>query len=209
MMSALSEAVINGDWDSAAELTRQATESGADPTTIIDGELRPAMVRVGERFSSGDFFLPDMLMAARAMNRALDVLQPLLEGSKSTRIGKVVIGTVRGDVHDIGKNMVSMLLKGTGFDVVDIGADVSEERFVEEVRKHNPDILALSALLTTTMPFLGSTIKALDDAGLRAAVKVVVGGAPVSQRFADLIGADGYGSDAGEAASLCRRLVRK
>ncbi len=207
MSSILNEAIVSGDWDSAAELTRQAVESGADPRKIIDEELRPAMVVVGERFSSGQYFLPDMLMAARAMNNALDVLQPLLAGGESTRIGKVVIGTVRGDVHDIGKNMVCMLLKGTGFDVVDVGTDVSEERFIEEVRKHNPDILGLSALLTTTMPLLGSTIKALNEAGLRSAVKVVVGGAPVSQQFADLIGADGYGDDAGGAVSLCRRLV--
>ena len=148
---------------------------------------------VGEKFSSGEYFLPDMLKAGRAMNSVLAVLQPLLVNTDAVSIGKVVIGTVKGDIHDIGKNMVVMFLKGVGFEVFDLGTDVPDEKFVESVREIRPDILGLSSLLTTSMPTMGRVIKALDVAGLRSSVKVIVGGAPITQDYADSIGADGYG----------------
>jgi len=199
--------VIDGDWGAAAELAKSAIQAGEDPRQIIHQQLQPAMGEVGERFSSGEYFLPDMLAAGRAMTNALEILKPLLGDTTAATAGKILIGTVQGDVHDIGKNMVSMFLKGTGFEVVDLGIDVAAERFVDEVRKQQPDLLGLSALLTTTMPYLGTVIKALEEAGVRSLVKVVVGGAPVTQGYADLIGADAYANDAGEAAGTCKRLV--
>jgi len=203
----LMEAVINGEWDSAPELAQREVDAGADPQAIIFQQLQPAMDQVGQLFSEGEYFLPDMLAAARAMTAALNVLQPLVGGTSAARLGHVLIGTVEGDVHEIGKSMVSMFLRGSGFDVMDLGVDVHAETFVDAVRQHHPDILGLSALLTTTMPFLGRTIKALEEAGLRSQVKVVVGGAPVTKEYADMIGADGYARDAGAAAALCKKLV--
>ena len=207
-LSPLQEAVVVGDWDKAAELTTQGVKSGGDPQSIIGGELQPAMDIVGEKFSSGEYFLPDMLMAGRAMTRAMEVLKPLLSDSPVSSLGKVVIGTVKGDVHDIGKNMVIMFLKGTGFEVTDLGSDIPDEKFVQAVREEKPDILGMSALLTTTMPNMSSTIKALQAAGLRQNVKVVIGGAPVTQDYADQVGADAYGHDAGQAAQICKTLLQ-
>jgi len=206
-LSPLQEAVVVGDWDKAAELTTQEVKSGRQPQEILGQDLQPAMDVVGQKFSSGEYFLPDMLMAARAMTNAVEVLKPLLGQSGVATIGKIAIGTVKGDVHDIGKNMVVMFLKGTGFDVLDLGVDVPTERLVEEVKREKPDILGLSALLTTTMPVLDTVIQALETAGMRSAVKVIVGGAPVTQHYADLIGADGYADNAGKAAGLCKRLL--
>ena len=207
--SSLAESVVTGNWDEAARLTAKAVQAGADPGHLISDVLQPAMAVVGERFSEGEYFLPDMLMAGRAMSSALGVLEPFLVGGGPSKSGLVVIGTVQGDVHDIGKNMVAMFLRGTGYEVVDLGVDVSPERFIQAVMEVQPDILGLSALLTTTMPSMKGVIDALEEAGLRGSVKVVVGGAPVTEHYADIIGADGYADDAGAAAALCRGLVDK
>ena len=207
--SLLSQAVIEGDWDEATRLTVAVLDSGASPQDIITQELQPAMDVVGEKFSTGEYFLPDMLRAGRAMNSALVVLQPLIANTDAITIGKVVIGTVKGDIHDIGKNMVVMFLKGVGFEVFDLGKDVPDEKFVEAVRKVRPNILGLSSLLTTSMPAMGRVIKALDVTGLRSSVKVIVGGAPITQDYADSIGADAYGHDAGQAARVCKELIKR
>lgn len=207
--SPLSQAVIEGDWDEATRLTVAVLDSGASPQDVITQELQPAMGVVGEKFSSGEYFLPDMLKAGRAMNSALAVVKPLLANTDATSIGKVVVGTVEGDIHDIGKNMVVMFLKGVGFEVFDLGTDVPDGKFVEAVCEIRPDILGLSSLVTTTMPAMGRLIKALDVAGLRSSVKVIVGGAPITQDYADSIGADAYGHDAGQAARVCKELLKK
>jgi len=206
--SFLSQAVIEGDWNKASQLTAAALDSGASPQHIITHGLQTAMSVVGEKYSSGEYFLPDMLMAARAVNNAIKVLEPLLSDTGMPTLGKVVLGTVKGDIHDIGKNIVAMFLKGVGFEVFDLGVDVSDEKFVAAVRKTKPGILGLSVLLTTTMPSIGSVITALDAAGLRSDVKVIVGGAPVTQSYANLIGADAYAHDGGEAARVCKELIR-
>ena len=206
--SPLSQAVIEGDWDKAEQLTAQEAKAGREPQEIIGQDLQPAMDVVGQKFSSGEYFLPDMLMAGRAMTRAMQVLQPFLADSPVSSLGKVVIGTVEGDVHDIGKNMVIMFLKAAGFEVTDLGSDIPAERFVEAVRGSRPDILGMSALLTTTMPGLGNTIKALEAAGVRQDVKVIIGGAPVTQDYANHVGADAYGHDAGQAARVCKTLLQ-
>ena len=164
---------------------------------------------VGDKFSAGDFFVPEMLLAARAVTRATEVLQPLLSASDMPTLGRVVIGTVFGDIHNIGKNLVTMFLRGAGFEVVDLGVNIPADSFVKAVKEHNPDILGLSALLTTTMHTMADIIKALEIAELRSRVKVIVGGAPVTQHFAEHIGADGYGSDGGSAIKLCRNLLGK
>ena len=207
--SPLSQAVIEGDWDEATRLTVAVLDSGTSPQDVITQELQPAMAEVGEKFSSGEYFLPDMLKAGRAMNSALAVVKPLLANTDATSIGKVVIGTVEGDIHDIGKNMVVMFLKGVGFEVFDLGTDVPDGKFVEAVCEIRPDILGLSSLVTTTMPAMGRLIKALDVAGLRSSVKVIVGGAPITQDYANFIGADAYGHDAGQAARVCKELIKR
>jgi 5-methyltetrahydrofolate--homocysteine methyltransferase len=165
------------------------------------------MMTVGEKFSSGGYFLPDMLMAARAMKSALAVLQPLLAQAGLPAVGSVVIGTVLGDMHDIGKNVVATFLGGSGFEVYDLGANVPDQQFIDTVKEKHANILGLSALLTTTMPTMGRIIKGLEKAGLRSKVKVVVGGAPVTADFARFIGADAYAHDGGEAIQVCRKLV--
>lgn len=205
--SALAQAVVEGDHEKAAVLTRQALEQKASPEEIVKAGLQASMIEVGRRFSAGELFVPDMLFAARAASMAMEVLRPRLADSRVGTIGKAAIGTVAGDIHDIGKNLVVMFLQGAGFEVMDVGTDVSAERFVTLVEQQRPDILGMSALLTTTMPAMQATIKALERAELRTRVKVVVGGAPVTQRFANQIGADGYAPDGGAAIDLCRRLV--
>jgi 5-methyltetrahydrofolate--homocysteine methyltransferase len=207
--SAIQRAVIEGDDERTVRLVRQALEQNANPVDIVVSGLQAGMIIVGDKFSSGEFFLPEMLLAARAVTKTLDVLRPRLSDSDTIIIGRVVIGTVTGDIHDIGKNLVSMFLEGTGFEVIDLGTDVSAERFVAAVKEHRPDILGMSALLTTTMPGMAATIQALESVGIRHQVKVVVGGAPVTQHFADRIGADGYGANGGAAIKLCRRLIGK
>ena len=207
--SAMQQAVIEGDDERTVRLVREALEQNANPAEIVASGLQASMIIVGDKFSSGEFFIPEMLFAARAVTRSLDVLRPLLSDSDAITIGRVVIGTVAGDIHDIGKRLVGMFLEGVGFEVTDLGTSVSVDRFVAAVKEHTPDILGMSALLTTSMPGMGATIQALESAGIRRQVKVIVGGAPVTQHFADRIGADGYGADGGAAIELCRKLVGK
>jgi len=207
--SAIQQAVIEGNDEKTTSLVTAAIKQNANVADIVTSGLQASMSIVGRKFSEGEFFVPEMLLAARAVTRALDVLRPLLTKSVIPTIGKVVIGTAAGDIHDIGKNLVRMSLEGAGFEVIDIGTDVSAERFVAAVKENRPDILGLSALLTTTMPAIPATIKALESVNLRQQVKVVIGGAPVTQHFCDQTGADGYGSDAGIAIELCRQLIAK
>jgi len=206
-LSPLSTAIEKGDREKAVQLTAEALSTGTKPQDIITHGLQSGMGAVGEKFSSGEYFLPDMLMAARAMKAALEVLKPALEKTGMPTIGKVVIGTVEGDMHDIGKNVVATFLRGSGFEVFDLGLNVAEKKFIDEVRDKKPDILGLSALLTTTMPVMGRIIKALDSAGLRSSVKVIVGGAPVTQDYANYIGADAYAHDGGKAIPVCKQLL--
>ena len=205
--SKLANAVILGEWKNTAGLTKEICDTGAKPEDIIINSLQYGMTVVGEKYSSGEYFLPDMLKAARAMNTSLDILKPMLEDDSVTKLGTVVIGTVKADMHDIGKNIVTSFLRGVGFEVVDLGVDVSEDRFVEAVKTHKPQIIGLSALLTTTMYEIGNVIKKLESAGLRSEVKVVAGGAPVTERFTQEMGADAYAKDGGAAVKICKELV--
>ena len=205
--SALKEAVIEGNASQARALTQAAIDSGAAAQEVLDSALIPAMDTVGEKFSAREFYIPEMLIAARAMQAGLAILKPLLLAAESKSRGKVVLGTVKGDLHDIGKNLVGMMLQGGGFDVVDLGTDVKPARFVEAVESEKPDLVMMSALLTTTMTAMKETVAALTEAGLRGSVRVGIGGAPVTQRFADEIGADFYAPDATGAASKAKEFV--
>ncbi|MGO9962283.1 MAG: corrinoid protein [Acidimicrobiales bacterium] len=203
----LTNAVIAGNAGEAAVLTEAALAGGLAPGTIVNGGLIAAMGVVGERFGRGEIYVPEMLLSARAMQTALSILEPLIAKADMASRGTVVIGTVKGDVHDIGKNIVGILLKGSGFTVHDLGVDVSAERFVEAIHEFQPELIGLSALLTTTMPAMQSVIEAVENAGVRDQVKVLVGGAPVTEDYARSIGADGYGRDATEAAGQARQLI--
>ncbi len=203
----LTNAVIAGNAPEAKTLAEAAIEEGIAPTTIVDDGLIAAMGVVGERFSGGEMFIPEMLLSARAFQTALTVLEPSLGPGDVVSRGTVVIGTVAGDVHDVGKKIVSIMLKASGFTIHDLGVDVPAERFVEAINEHRPDIVGISALLTTTMPSMKTVIEALQNAGVRDQVKVMVGGAPVTEEFAQSIGADGYGRDAGAAADTAKELV--
>ena len=205
----IQQAVIEGDDEKTVTLVKEALDQKVSPSDIVTNALQSGMNIVGKKFSEGEFFIPEMLFAARSVTRAMEVIKLKIGQADSLTIGKVAIGTVSGDIHDIGKNLVGMFLEGAGFEVIDLGTDVSAEKFVAAVREHKPDILGLSALLTTTMPSIPATINALKTAGLRQNVKVVVGGAPVDQRFADMVGADGYGHDGGASIALCRKLIGK
>ena len=203
------EAIVAGKSDDCATATHQALEAGQQPQDIINNEMIRAMGEVGQRFQNGKAFVPQLLMAGRAMKAGLEVLKPLMAGQQVTSLGKVLIGTVKGDLHDIGKNLVASMLEGCGFEVVNIGIDVSADTFIEAVKKHQPDILAMSALLTTTMGYMKEVIDALESAGIRHRVKVMVGGAPVTQGFADEIGADGYSDNANSAVTVAKQLLGK
>lgn len=203
----LFHAILNGKSDEAATATHDAIAQHIAPQDLINGQMIRAMGEVGQRFQDGKAFVPQLLMAGRAMKAALELLKPLLSGTASTAIGKVVIGTVKGDLHDIGKNLVASMLEGCGFEVVNIGIDVSADKFIEEVKKNQPDILCMSALLTTTMGYMKEVIDALTTAGIRDQVKVMVGGAPVTQGFADEIGADGYSDNANSAVTVAKQLL--
>ena len=203
----LYEAIVAGKLEPAVEITRQAIAEGIAPQMIINNYMIKAMGEVGQRFQDGKAFVPQLLMAGRAMKGALELLKPLLAGSASTTIGKIVIGTVKGDLHDIGKNLVASMREGCGFEVINIGIDVTCDKFVEAVKENHADILCMSALLTTTMTYMKEVIQALEEAGIRNQVKVMIGGAPVSQGFADEIGADGYSDNANTAVAVAKELI--
>lgn len=203
----LRNAVIDGRVKELEALTSAALSAGLTPKDILDKGLVQGMQVVGSEFKEGKKFVPEVLFSARAMQVSLNILKPLLAQTGTKMVGKVVIGTVKGDLHDIGKNLVGMMMEGAGFEVVDLGRDVAPEKFVEVVRRENADILALSALLTTTMRAMDQTIKMLKEANVRDAVKVMVGGAPVTADFALKIGADSYGSTAADAAEIAKKLI--
>jgi len=203
----LKDAVISGKAAKVKELTQQALNEGKKAQDVLDQALIPAMDVVGQKFSCAEFYIPEMLIAARAMQGGVALLKPLLAAAGSKARGKVVLGTVKGDLHDIGKNLVGMMLEGTGFEVVDLGADVKSERFVEAVQKESPNFVMMSALLTTTMLAMGETIQALKKAGVRDKVKVAIGGAAVTQRFADEIGADFYSPTATGGVTKAKEIM--
>jgi len=205
----LFEAILNGKSEEATAATREAIAQKIAPQDLINGQMIRAMGEIGQRFQDGKAFVPQLLMAGRAMKAALELLKPLLAGTSTTSLGKVVIGTVKGDLHDIGKNLVASMLEGCGFEVVNIGIDVSAETFIQAVRENQPDILCMSALLTTTMGYMKEVIDALEAAGIRNQVKVMVGGAPVTQGYADEIGADGYSDNANSAVTVAKQLLGK
>ncbi len=203
------DAILDGSTGKVPGLVQQALDAGIQPDAILNQAMIGAMTEVGRLFEEGEYFIPEMLVSARAMQAGLTVLKPRLASASLTSSGVVVAGTVKGDMHDIGKNLVCMMLEGAAFQIIDLGADVAPEKFVEAVRSSDAQIVAMSALLTTTMPGMRTTIQALQEAGLRDQVKVLVGGAPVTQAFADSIGADGYAPDASRAVAKAKELLSK
>jgi 5-methyltetrahydrofolate--homocysteine methyltransferase len=206
-LQAIAEAVISGDRDTVSTLVQEAVDKGTAPEDVINEGLIAGMNVVGVKFKANEFYVPEVLIAARAMHAGMGIVKPLLAESESVSRGKIVLGTVKGDLHDIGKNLVGMMLEGGGYDVIDIGVDQAPESFVESAQAQEAQIVALSALLTTTMPAMKDTIDAMVEAGLRDGVKIIVGGAPVTQSFADEIGADGYAADAASAVDLANSLL--
>ena len=206
-LEAIYEAVLDGDATATEAKVTAALEAGVSAADILNNACIAAMREVGRLFEEGEKFVPEMLISARAMKAGVNLLKPHLTQEDISVVGKVVVGTVQGDLHDIGKNLVHMMLEGTGFEVVDLGTDVAPEKFVGAVQEHEPDIVGMSALLTTTMPAMKATIEALSEAGLRDRVKVLIGGAPVTQGFADEIGADGFAPDASSATRKAKELV--
>ena len=204
-MSELKEAIYKGNMIKAKAEVQAALDGGADPQQIIDESMIPAMEAIGKDFAEGKAFVPNLLLSARAMKACLEILKPLMMAENSTILGTVVIGTVKGDLHDIGKNLVAAMLEGRGFKVVNLGADVSKERFIEAAKENNADIICLSALLTTTMGYMKEIVDAVREAGL--SVKIMVGGAPLNAEYAASIGADGYSSNANEAVALAKSLM--
>ena len=201
------QAVLEGDAEEAASQVQAGLDAGIAPSDILNKGCIAAMGEVGRLFEEGEMFVPEMLIAARAMQAGMTILKPHLAEGEITSAGKVIVGTVAGDLHDIGKNLVGMMMEGAGFEIVDLGTDVSAEKFVNALREHKADIIGMSALLTTTMPSMTATIEALTEAGLRDQVKVLVGGAPVTQAFADEIGADGFAPDASSATRVAKALL--
>lgn len=209
MLADIKDAVIKGSKDKAAKLTKDALEQGIDVKRILDEALIGGMLFMGERFKKNEVFIPEVLISAKAMHAGMAILEPHFVKHGIKPAGKVVIGTVKGDLHDIGKNIVSMMLKGAGFEIHDLGIDVPTEKFIEAIRRTGANILAMSSLLTTSMGSMKDTIKALNDNGLRDKVKAMVGGAPITQEFADSIGADGYAKDAATAVDKAKELLSK
>lgn len=203
----LYDAVLNGDLKIAKEVTQEALDKDADPQMLVQEYMIPAMNEVGRRYEANEYFVPELLIAARAMKASLELIRPLLMQQGAQPAGRVVIGTVKGDLHDIGKNLVAAMLEGAGFEVIDLGVDVSPEKFITAAQDNNASLVAMSALLTTTMGSMKSTIEALKAAGVRDKVKIMIGGAPITQRYADEIGADGYSSNANAAVALARRFA--
>ena len=206
-LTALRKAIIDGDLKGAVAATREALADSVDPLEMVTVHMVPAMDEVGRRFECEEYFVPELLLSARAMKGSLELIRPLLVSQGAAPTGRVVIGTVKGDLHDIGKNLVASMLEGGGFEVIDLGADVAPERFAQAAQERKADIVCLSALLTVTMPSMKTTIETLKSAGLRERTKVLIGGAPVTQQYADEIGADGYGANATAAVQLARKLV--
>ncbi|UCC87374.1 MAG: corrinoid protein [Anaerolineales bacterium] len=206
-LEAIYEAVLSGDAGTTEAKVKAALEANTPPEDVLYKSCIPAMEEVGRLFEEGEKFVPEMLISARAMQAAMRLLKPLLLQADIKTLGKVVMGTVAGDLHDIGKNLVSMMLEGSGFEVIDLGTDVSPQRFVDAVREHQPQVIGMSALLTTTMPSMRATVEALKEAGLREGVRVMIGGAPITQDFADKIGADGFAPDASSATRRAKALV--
>jgi 5-methyltetrahydrofolate--homocysteine methyltransferase len=202
-------AVLNGNASEVKEKVQLALDNGTEAETILNSGLIAAMKEVGQLFEDGEYFVPEMLISARAMQSGMIILRPHLIAQDIKPIGKVVIGTVKGDLHDIGKNLVSMMLEGSGFEIFDLGTDVSPEKFLDAINTHKPDIVGMSALLTTTMVNMEKTMQFLEENGVRKGVKVIIGGAPISQKYADDIGADGYAPDASQAAVIASRLMGK
>jgi methylmalonyl-CoA mutase cobalamin-binding domain/chain len=207
LLQQLYDLTLVGNGPEVLSLTRQGLDMGIGPEALLYESLIPSLEEVGARFERGDFFVPEMLIAGKAMAGALEILRPLLAETGAQTIGKIVIGTVKGDVHDIGKNLVNIMFEGAGFEVIDLGVQVAPERFVDAVRQHQPDIVGFSAFLTTTMPMFKANINALQKAGMRDQVIVMVGGAPVTQEYADVVGADGYASDASAAVVRAKELL--
>lgn len=203
----LFDSIVAGKLEPAVEVTKEAIAEGLEPSAIINDHMIKAMEEIGQRFQDGKAYVPELLMAARAMKGSLDLLKPLLKGEKSATVGKILIGTVKGDLHDIGKNLVASMLEGCGFEVINMGVDISAEKFITAIRDEKPDILCMSALLTTTMSYMKDVIDALAQEGLRNQVKVMVGGAPVNEKFALQIGADGYSTNANSAVVKAKELM--
>lgn len=206
-LNQLYEAILTGNLNLSVSTTQEAIAEGVNPQEVINEYMVKAMEEIGARFESGKAFVPNLLMSARAMKGSLDLLKPLLKSDGSQSAGKVVIGTVKGDLHDIGKNLVASMLEGCGFEVINLGVDVSSEKFIEAVKEHNADIICMSALLTTTMIYMKEVIAAIEAAGLKEKVKVMIGGAPLNQSFATQIGADGYSDNANSAVQLAKMLI--
>jgi len=209
LLGELYDKTLVGNRPAVLDLTTRGLADGLGPETLLYEALIPALEEVGARFERGDFFVPEMLIAGKAMAGALDILRPLLAETGAEAIGTVVMGTVKGDVHDIGKNLVNIMFEGAGFQVIDLGVQVAPEKFIDAIRQHKPDIVGFSAFLTTTMPMFKANINALTKAGLRDEVIVMVGGAPVTQEYADVVGADGYAADASAAVVKAKELLRR
>ena len=208
LLRQLYDFTLVGNGPEVLNLTKQGLAQGLGPETLLYEALIPSLEEVGARFERGDFFVPEMLIAGKAMAGALEILRPLLAETGAATIGKIVMGTVKGDVHDIGKNLVNIMFEGAGFEVIDLGVQVSPEKFLDAIREHQPDIVGFSAFLTTTMPMFKANINALEKAGLRDQVLVMVGGAPVTQEYANVVGADGYASDASAAVVRAKELIQ-
>jgi 5-methyltetrahydrofolate--homocysteine methyltransferase len=209
ILQGLYDQTLVGNAPAVLDLTNEGLNTGLTPERMLFEALIPSLEEVGARFERGDFFVPEMLIAGKAMSGALDLLRPLLAETGAETVGKFVMGTVKGDVHDIGKNLVNIMLEGAGFEVIDLGVQVAPEKFIAAIEEHKPDIVGFSAFLTTTMPMFKANINALQKAGLREKVIVMVGGAPVTQEYADAVGADGYAADASAAVKLAKSLIKE
>ena len=205
----LYDAILKGNAKLAKSVVEQALADKVDPQRLVTDHMIPAMDEVGKRFEANEYFVPELLIAARAMKGALELIRPLLTAAGAQPVGRVAIGTVKGDLHDIGKNLVAAMLEGGGFEIIDLGVDVSSEKFIQAITEKKANLICLSALLTTTMPMMKTTIESLKSTGMRQQVKVMIGGAPVTQKYADEIGADGYADNASAAVTLARSLVAK
>jgi corrinoid protein of di/trimethylamine methyltransferase len=203
----LYDAILTGNAKASKEVTQQALAAGTDPQDLVQKYMIPAMDEVGRRYEANEYFVPELLISARAMKASLEFIRPLLAARGSEPAGRVVIGTVKGDLHDIGKNLVAAMLEGAGFEVIDLGVDVSPEKFITALNERKANLVAMSALLTTTMNSMKTTIEAFKAAGIRGNIKVMIGGAPVTEKYAEEIGADGYSTNANGAVALARKLV--